>query len=273
MNGRVTILAGLVSIAAANLHAQESSTVNPVFQNGEWLQYKVKFGPFRLGTVRFLIQKVNKGLNDDLYRIDLRMDSNPALFFIRLHESTYNIVHAESLYSEYSCRTRETGGRTIESIRTYDRAGRTCTIEEYDVSTNKLLEKVILTDVDPYFEGPSLWSFTRSMIRMGANFAVGNIIDTVRCQTLLSFDHPRSVLDVDAFESRVRARQAQGNALWKGDSFGGLSGDFRGWFTDDDASVPLLAYFKIALGSIVLELEEWHRPGWSPPTAESAAWR
>jgi len=42
-----------------------------------------------------------------------------------------------------------------------------------------------------------------------------------------------------------------------------MKGPFRGWFSDDDAAIPLKAKVEIFLGSIVLELESYERPGWS----------
>ena len=42
---------------------------------------------------------------------------------------------------------------------------------------------------------------------------------------------------------------------------------FQGFFSDDEAAVPIRAEAKVIVGSIVVELEEWERPGWIPPVA------
>jgi hypothetical protein len=47
-----------------------------------------------------------------------------------------------------------------------------------------------------------------------------------------------------------------------------LTGDFEGWFSNDEARVPILAKMKVILGSITIELMRWKRAGWTPPRAE-----
>ncbi|HEY4643298.1 MAG TPA: DUF3108 domain-containing protein [Bacteroidota bacterium] len=273
MNRHVITIVAFGLLAARNLDAQETSPTNAVFQDGERLRYKVKFGPIRLGTIQFFVHKLEGSPDEERYQIDLRIDSNPALFFVDLHEFSFSIVHPESLYSEYFYRSRMKGSAKIESWRIYDRLQRESVFMERDQGKGSSAKQIVLRDLAPYFEGPSLWLFARSKVMRGGEYTVQNILDTTRCQTVLSFKHARSVLEIDAIDGRVMARQAEGDAEWTGDSFGGMTGNFRGWFSDDEAAVPLLARFKIAVGNVVLELEDWHRPGWTPPDGKAAAWR
>jgi hypothetical protein len=45
----------------------------------------------------------------------------------------------------------------------------------------------------------------------------------------------------------------------------GLTGGFEGWFSNDEARVPILAKMKVLIGSVTVELMKWTRPGWNPP--------
>ena len=271
MQRRTLIAAALFGYMPFALNAQTPSEINPVFQDGEWLQYKAKFGMFRLGTVRLHVRKIDDDATGERYRIDLRLDSNPKIFFVKLHESHYNIVHPESLYSEKYYRSWIADGDSIETTRRYDPRNHTCSIREHNRTRNQTLLSLVLHEVGPYFEGPSFWLFTRSKVQTGGEYTVQNILDTTVCETSLSFKRVRSVLKIDAFDERIVAREVTGVAHWVGASFGGLNGEFRAWFTDDEAAIPLRAQFKIFVGNVVLELERWHRPGWKPPTEHSIA--
>ena len=48
----------------------------------------------------------------------------------------------------------------------------------------------------------------------------------------------------------------------------GMSGDFEGWFSNDEARIPILAKMKVIIGSVTIELTRWTRTGWSPPRAK-----
>ncbi|MBK9333544.1 MAG: hypothetical protein IPM96_14365 [Ignavibacteria bacterium] len=42
----------------------------------------------------------------------------------------------------------------------------------------------------------------------------------------------------------------------------GLSGEFAGWFSDDEARVPLKSQMNVIIGSVTLELNSYKRSGW-----------
>ena len=45
----------------------------------------------------------------------------------------------------------------------------------------------------------------------------------------------------------------------------GLTGGFRGWFSDDAERVPIIAKLNVLVGSVTLELKEWKHGNWNPP--------
>ena len=86
-------------------------------------------------------------------------------------------------------------------------------------------------------------------------------------KTTLNYCGPVELVEIDAFDSPIRTFKYEGNAEWDGKATAGLSGEFTGWISDDDASVVISAEMKIILGSIDVELQEWYKPGWRPPTS------
>ena len=51
----------------------------------------------------------------------------------------------------------------------------------------------------------------------------------------------------------------QGNAEFVG--IFGLTGEFSGWFWNDDARIPIVAKMQVIIGSVTIELMSWKRPG------------
>ena len=45
----------------------------------------------------------------------------------------------------------------------------------------------------------------------------------------------------------------------------GLTGYFEGWFSNDEASIPIVAKMKVIIGNVTLKLKSWKRAGWNPP--------
>ena len=44
-----------------------------------------------------------------------------------------------------------------------------------------------------------------------------------------------------------------------------LKGSFEGWFSDDEARIPIVSKMNVYVGNVVIELVKWKRPGWVPP--------
>jgi hypothetical protein len=73
----------------------------------------------------------------------------------------------------------------------------------------------------------------------------------------------QSNVDIDAWEKPIRVVELSGKLKLKG--IFGLTGNFKGWFSDDTEAVPITAEMKVILGSVKIELKQWNRKGWNPP--------
>jgi hypothetical protein len=74
-------------------------------------------------------------------------------------------------------------------------------------------------------------------------------------------------VEIDAVDYPIDVVGFEGNAEFVG--IFGLTGGFDGWFSNDEARVPIVAHMKVILGSVTLELMSWKRPGWTPPRANN----
>ncbi len=70
-------------------------------------------------------------------------------------------------------------------------------------------------------------------------------------------------MDIDAVNYPVKTVYFNGKAEWNG--LYGLNGKFEGWFSDDDACVPIKAKMNVYVGNVNIELKSWKRKNWTPP--------
>lgn len=83
--------------------------------------------------------------------------------------------------------------------------------------------------------------------------------------TYINFMDKKATCEIDAVEYPVDTIEFDGRAEFVG--IFGLTGGFSGWFSNDEAAIPIVAKMKVILGSVRIELMRWDRPGWVPPRA------
>jgi hypothetical protein len=72
-----------------------------------------------------------------------------------------------------------------------------------------------------------------------------------------------SSVNIDAVHYGISCVRLDGNMNFI--SVFGLTGYYEGWFSNDEASVPIVAKLKVLIGNVRVELKSWKRPGWMPP--------
>jgi hypothetical protein len=117
-------------------------------------------------------------------------------------------------------------------------------------------------------DGLSIFYFARNRAASDGSVTVQTIVQGNSGETELRFNAKRSSLRINAVPHSIPVVQVNGTARFTG--VFGLTGEFTGWFTDDDARVPVRASFEVIIGAVRLELVQWKRKGWSPGVGSSA---
>jgi hypothetical protein len=113
-------------------------------------------------------------------------------------------------------------------------------------------------------DGLSVLYFTRAYIHTKKSISMPTLVYRKLGTTHLTFPDEISAVEVEAFPGKkLRALRCDGKAEFEG--LFGLTGDFTGWFSDDNPAVPLRAEMKVLVGSVKLELILYSRAGWHPP--------
>ena len=258
----------LLTIGIFSAYAQEQGI--PIYCDGEYLQYKVSWSFIRLGTITIRCQRA-EGFDGDHYWLHMDVKSAPMLPFINIDEHNQTLIEAGDGMSRIFRATHTRDGEGLEIQCIYEPECSRATFWERKVESNEYLRFDIMNRVEPYLDGPTLFYFARRMIHSNKKYVMPTMINGKVEKTILDFTGPVEWMEVDAFEQPVKTRRYEGTALWEGGTGAGLSGTFYGWLTDDSAAVTVRADMEVLLGSVVIELEEYIRPGWNPPLALQAS--
>jgi len=117
----------------------------------------------------------------------------------------------------------------------------------------------------PCQDGLSLYFFARDRLYSNASIDIPTIVTEKKVNTHVDFRNEETSVEIDAVDYPVDVVHFEGTADFVG--LFGLTGGFQGWFSNDEARIPILAKLKVLIGNVTVELMEWRRSGWSPPRA------
>lgn len=266
--GTVVFLIVGFQLLVAQSFPQRSPSVrgdDPLLQVGEELEYSVSYSIFTLGKIRIRIVHVEERNGRLVYKAQAIIDSAPGLPFVNLHvifESDFD----EEVFS-YSWVSKDSSKHEIKYLAySFDYAQNRVRIEQ---SSEKRASERIVGKVDTLQikeksqDGLSLFFFARKHLHDRAEINVPTVIGNEVVSTYINYQHRQTSVEIDAVDYPVDVIEFSGRADYTG--IFGLTGGFRGWFSNDDARVPVVARMNVILGSIYIELVKWQRPNWQPP--------
>lgn len=258
------VLAMTTKTASFEASSVFEAPASSVLQVGEVLEYNVGYAIFHLGRIIVKIVDRFERHGRIVYKARAIIDSAPGLPFVNLHirfESEFD----EELYS-YSWTAEDSSTETIvrridfdyDSSRVFVTKGKkqpdgTVAVEKID--TVRITEKCQ--------DGFSLFYFARNNVRKKQQMNVPTFIEKEQVNTFFNFTNELSDEDIDSVKYPIEVVKFDGRADFVG--VFGLTGGFRGWFSNDEAGIPIVARMNVILGSIKVELDRWYRPGWVAP--------
>ncbi len=242
----------LLALVVTSLGAQELQIGPEV----ERLEYRVRWLFAHLGTVTLTQHTASvDGQPYLLARMFVR--SNPTIAFLDLDFVHETLLRADDLRIE-----REIIRAGAERCTWYVPCRESGTVLMIDSVNGCESRRIVAPAPDGCYDVNTLLLFTRRHATRGLFVSLPTAIDYAVKPTDIALTGRRVSIDVPAFSDDVRSRHFTGNAHWVGTSFAGMKGGFEGWVSDDAAGVPLRASVSIFVGSIVLELTGYTRPGW-----------
>lgn len=247
------------------LFPQNNSALNKSHKNlvdDEDLIYVVRFGPIELGEVRVKIQKVVKENNHNYFMTIAYIDSYSGVPFVDLHQ-TYESKFDTTYYPVYFRGIIKEDDDTSYTEYHFDKKNM-----KVRVVKGKYDSKEIWTDTTSkmeshYQDGLSLFYFARMNLGKDHSENVPCFVAEKKEKTQINFHTQTEGVSIDAVDYDIDCIHLDGNTDFV--SVFGLTGYFEGWFSNDQASIPIVAKMKVIIGNITLELKKWKRAGWNPP--------
>lgn len=234
---------------------------NKKLEVGEKLSYVVRYAFIALGEVTLKITDKNLLKNKTIYKVEAFIDSYPDIPFVDIHQ-IYNsiLTSGYSLYFKGITKSDEDTTYT-EYMFNYDSSF--VKIKKVDFPSNKVLADSSVAIDTLYQDGLSLFYYARINSGRKKSENLPCFVNEKKVITEINFYNEPTDVSIDAIDYPVKCVKVDGNLDFV--SLYGLTGSFEGWFTDDEAAIPILAKMKVMVGNITLELKEWERKGWNPP--------
>ncbi|HEY6952622.1 MAG TPA: DUF3108 domain-containing protein, partial [Bacteroidota bacterium] len=194
------------------------------------------------------------------------IESNPSLNWLKeVHIRFYGEVD-DSIFSQYWI-SEDSSKSGIDyhsltfhygdSILVYEKG------QNSQAGVHKVIEQDTLRVNGPKQDGLSLFFYARQYARHKEEVKVPVIIENKESIATINFQDKVEDADLDAVDYPVETVFLDGRADFVG--VVGMTGGFRGWFSNDDARIPIVARLNVWLGSIKVQLKSWKRSGWQPP--------
>lgn len=227
---------------------------------GEDLLYVVKYLGFAIGEVRLKITDKKIVGTDTIYSSIAHINSYRGLPFVNLHqiyESKFNqheipvffrgtVFGDDSTFTDYTFKKNNL----------------------VHVKRGKLNSSEIWVDSTGYLknnhqDGLSLFYFARMRTGQDTTYNVPCFVNEKSEKTVINY-YPKNVdISIDAVDYDIDCVMLDGHTEFI--SLFGLTGNFEGWFSNDNRAIPIIAKMHVIIGSIKLELIEWNKKEWMPP--------
>lgn len=237
---------------------------------GEELEYLVSYSFFDIGTIRVTTDAKEQLGSRTVYRASTYIDSNPSLsWLVDVHIRFYGLIDS-AIYSHkwigHDSTEKQVDIRRMDFDYSLSRMLMTRGVRLPDGSTSTTDQDTIKID-GPSQDGLSLLFYAREHVRQPQDVDVPTYVDAEKGITEIHVRKELEEAEIDAVEYPVETVYLEGLAGFVG--VFGLTGGFEGWFSNDQARVPILARMKVILGSIKVQLKSWKRGSWTPPRSKN----
>jgi hypothetical protein len=250
-------------VSGKSIGVPESYSPTPsakILPGEEDLLFEVQWTFVKIGTIRI---KARPDLTADAY-----VDSYEGLPYVDLH--SIQSTRMDSTLCSYASRSMEKGEREWVGLHyEYDLPRKRVFVEEVAMKDSlslpfrRTMKDTIALPSTALVDGLSIAYYPRRFVHGSTAVQIPTILYGKLGATSFYFPGERTTVDLDAVDYPVRAVEIEGATTVEG--VFGMTGDFKGWFSDDEAAVPLKGRLKVLLGWVNVELKEWHRKGWAPP--------
>jgi len=229
---------------------------------GEELTYVVSYSFIKLGEIKLIVKDKKEIRGKEYYNTVAYINSYSGIPFVSLHqiyESRINPNYASDSFrgivkhDEYSTFTEYSFD--YKNSRTKIKKGKVNPYQLWTDSTTGLSSQTQ--------DGLSIFYYARMNLGTKKSVNVPCFVNEKYEITKINFYTDAQKAEIDAVDYDISCIRLDGRMDFI--SIYGLTGYFEGLFSNDEASIPIVAKMQVFLGNVKLELKQWKREGWTPP--------
>lgn len=241
-----------------------SSTRN--MQIGEELTYVVSYTFIKLGEVKVKIKDKKENNGRTVYSTVAYINSYPGVPLVDLHQIYESKVN-QNYYSDFFRGIVRYPEYSSFTEYYFDYGNSRIKVKKGKVNPHQIWTDSLGYTDKPLQDGLSIFYFARMNLGNKKSLDVPCFVNEKKENTRINFYTDIHKVNIDAVDYDISCLRLDGHTDFV--SVFGLTGYFEGWFSNDDASIPIVAKMKVIIGNIKLELKEWKRNGWAPPKYHS----
>ncbi|MBU2446804.1 MAG: DUF3108 domain-containing protein [Bacteroidetes bacterium] len=257
----ITLVTSFSFSSEISRYAPEPSGKN-IFVVGEDLTYEVRYTFIKIGEIK--IKTLRKFIKDgnEVYETRAYIDSYDGLPFVDLH-SIYNSQVTEKFLSEMfiGLDKHKIGWRFTKYD--FDYKKRSIFVQKGFKDNWKVDFEENVSFSENLQDGLSLFFFARGNTRQKKTYDIPTYLNETTTLTTINFYNKSEPVKIDALDYDIDCVKIDGLVRFTG--IFGLTGNLEGYFSNDEASVPIKATMKVIIGNINIELKKWNRNDWQPP--------
>ncbi len=229
---------------------------------GEELTYVVSYTFIKLGEIKIVVKSKREIGGKNYYNTIAYMDSYSGVPFVSLHMIYESTINPQFYSSSFMGIVKKDEYATFTEYN-FNYANSKIKIKKGKLKPYQLWNDSTTAADKEYQDGLSILYFARIFSGSGKSINVPCFVNEKKEYTNLKSYTQVTGVSIDAVDYDVACVRLDGNMNFI--SVFGLTGYFEGWFSDDQASVPIAAKMKVLIGNVTVELKSWKRPGWVPP--------
>lgn len=233
-----------------------------VFEDGEELYYDVYYSFISIGWVKFNTTKIRG--SDDRYLCEAILKSNEGLPFVTVsYKFTSEIEIKDNNIRPVRFESQEfKDNKTSTLTYNFNYDSSFVDIRKIDYSGSEEYHKNMHL-YTTYQDGLSIFYYARYNLFKNGTTLVPVLMNQDSTSMLINFSTAKKDVKISNISYDISSVFVDGTAYFI--AVFGLTGDFTGWFSNDEARIPVKSKLKVKIGNITLELASWKRKNWAPP--------
>lgn len=245
------------ALSITNVFAQSE-----LIQVGEKLTYEVSYAGISLGSVEVVVEPAQQHNGETLNKMKCVMKSYPSIPFVSLNVVYESWMHTSLAHSKKFVSQFEKDAWVYQEVL-FDNLKNTIISQTF--KHKKKIDSSQISSHQKWNDGLSIFFLARKFAGKNRTVRIPVFVEDTT-YAIINFTDKKENIEIDAVNYPIKTTFLWGNLEFSG--VYGLSGKYQGWFSDDDARIPIKAKMNVIVGSVTIELKSWKRKNWSPPRAK-----